>query len=56
MNLKLCPSCRTVRLLEDFPKHGRARDGVQHRCKLCVANSYYHRAARWRTENRQPRA
>ena len=34
---KLCPTCQTIKLVEEFAKNIGKKDGLQYRCKACMA-------------------
>jgi rubredoxin len=34
---KLCPICQTTKLVEEFAKNAGKKDGLQYRCKACMA-------------------
>jgi 5-methylcytosine-specific restriction endonuclease McrA len=47
MRKKKCSECKVIKSVCDFPKHRRAKDGVNYKCKLCQ----YKINRRWRIVN-----
>jgi hypothetical protein len=37
MLTKLCPTCQTTKLVKEFAKNAGKKDGLQYRCKACMA-------------------
>jgi hypothetical protein len=37
MNIKTCTTCKNDKILNEFHKYKNSKDGLTHRCKLCVS-------------------
>lgn len=38
--VKVCTKCKAAKALEEFSRNAYRKDGLQHRCKACVAGHY----------------
>lgn len=53
MDTKRCSTCGEVKLVDQFNKHTKSKDGLKSYCKQCRSNEYHRNKDRYSETNRQ---